>query len=390
VREEISRAASLVGTILTQQLRFAAAVELAGAVLSELGDEADAATVRLLLVRIRGAAMIGDDAWDGTVVDRARARELARALDDPELELEVRIATVWDEPDLQRAWDGVERLASELRRWPDVAEARRARAALCLPDDLAGVLSGSERLRSFARAHQLDELEAWSRYYDAEAHVAGGDWSAALSSGVAALDLAEAGSYHRVAARTWFAVVPPAAARSDRSLLERAAGWYARLDSFPDSPYGRISRTAVDIVLAAHGLPSTFRVELAELGPSIVEGTSLPSWYEAVDVVVSDALDAGQVEDARRAVGWLGEALARGPSAAGEAARVLLEARLLLAEDGDVEAVRERAAALRAHTAPWGLLKCLRLLEVAGAADEGERAEARALEGRLGLGRTSR
>ena len=196
-REEASRAASLVGTILTQQLRFADAVELAGDVLADLGDGDDAATVRLLLVRIRGAGMIGDEAWEGTAPDRARALDLARALGDPELELEARICTVWDEPDLPGAWADIERLASELRRWPDVAEARRARTALCLPDDLAGVLDGSARLLSFADAHQLDELRAWARYYVAEAGFASGDWSAALASGVAALDLAEVGSYQR-------------------------------------------------------------------------------------------------------------------------------------------------------------------------------------------------
>ena len=67
----------------------------------------------------------------------------------------------------------------------------------------------------------------------------------------------------------------------------------------------------MDILLETHGLPSTFRAELASLGPSIAEGGSLPSWYEALDVVVSDALATGQVVEARQALEWFEEALAR-------------------------------------------------------------------------------
>ena len=78
-----------------------------------------------------------------------------------------------------------------------------------------------------------------------------------------------------------------------------------------------------------------------------------------------------------------GATLEREPSAAGEAMRALLEARVCLAEDGDPSAVRDRS--LRSYGSPWLLLKCLRLLIERDIAEVTELAEARALEERLGI-----
>ncbi len=55
---------------------------------TQLRDRGDAPTARVLLTRVMGAAMIGDEAWEAVAADRARVLELAAALDDPELELE--------------------------------------------------------------------------------------------------------------------------------------------------------------------------------------------------------------------------------------------------------------------------------------------------------------
>ena len=182
--------------------------------------------------------------------------------------------------------------------------------------------------------------------------------------------------------------MPIAAARGDRALLERAVEWYG-LRGLPDTPYGRLSRSAVDVLVARAGLTSGFRVELADLGASFAEGGNLPSWLEAIDVVVAEGLADGQVAEARHALGLFAATLERGPSAAGEAARVLLDARVRLAADDDVDAVRDAAAALRAHGAPWPLLKCLWLLGPRAIATE--EVEEDRLRRRLGLppGRTA-
>jgi len=389
IREEAARAVVLVGTILAQQLRFQEVVSLGVDALAELGDRDDAVTARLLLTHIRGAAMIGDDEWKRTERQRARAREIAHAVGDRELQLETRMWTVWDESDvglLRSEWMEIERLAHDLRRWPDVAEARRTLAGLCLPDDLEGAIEAVTRLATFAGAYELDEPGAWANYYRSEVEFVRGDWDRALASGLQAIELGESRSYHRVAARTWFVVVPMAAARGDRATLERAVAWY-RHRGFPETPYGLISRTAVDVLIERAGLTTGFRVDLEQLEPSIAEGGGLPSWLEAVDIVVEEGLARGQVSEARRALEIFGGTLEREPSLMGEAVRALLEARVSFAESGDPVAVRERMSLLHAFGAPWLRLKCLRLLVDEGAADASELAEARALEEELGIRR---
>ena len=389
MREQASRAVVLVGTILAQQLRFHDVVRLAGEALAELGDRDDAASARLLLTRIRGAAMIGDDEWEKTASDRARVLEIARTTRDPELDLETRMWTVWDERDphtLRKAWAEIEEAATALRRWPDVAEARRASTGLCLPDDLEGARGAAARLASFAEAHQLEEPGAWADYYLAEVEFVRGRWDDALDAGLAAIELGEARSYHRVAARSWFVVVPIAAARADRATLERAVAWYEPV-AFPETPYGLISRSAVDALVERAGLTTGFRVELEKLEASIAEGGGLPSWFEAVDVVVEEGLLRGQVVEARRSLEIFCAGLEREPSSFGEAARTLLEARISCAEAGAPAVVRRCAEQLRSQGSPWMLLKCLRLLVDGGVAEPFEIAEARTLEKRLGIPR---
>jgi len=389
IREQASRAVVLVGTIFAQQLHFQDVVRLADDALAELGDWDDAVTARLLLTRIRGAAMIGEEEWEKTKGDRVRVLEIARTTADPELHLEARMWTVWEETEpykLRTAWAEIEDVASDLRRWPDVAEARRALTGLHLPDDLEGTREAAGRLASFAEARQLEESGAWADYYVAEVEFARGRWDEALARGLAAIELGETRSYHRVAARSWFVVVPIAAARGDRATLERAVAWYEPL-AFPETPYGLISRSAVDALVERAGLTTGFRVELEKLDASIAEGGSLPSWFEAVDVVVEEGLSDGQVVEARRAVEIFAATLEREPSCAGEAARTLLEARVSLAETGAFEVVRDCARSLRAGGSPWLQLKCLRLLVDSGVAESSELADAQVLEKQLGTRR---
>ncbi len=385
-REEASRALALVGTIYAQQLRFHDVIALADEGLAELGDRDDAVTVRLLLTRIRGAAMIGtDDEWQGVAPDRARALELAHALGDPGLELEARMWSASEEP-TAAGWAAIERLATDLRRWPDVAEARRTLVAICLPDDVEGTIAAAERLFSFASAHQLDESGVWADYYRAEAEFARSSWGEAFDRGQRALAVAIDRSYHRAAVRTWHVVVPIAAARRDRQTLERAVRWYEALDSYPDTPYGRLSKAGVDILFARAGLAAAPEPRLSSLAESFALAGNMPSWFESLDVVIGEVLDRGDYGDAEEARATWVDAQKELPSTAADAADALLGARLA-ADRGDADAVREAASQLRSLQRSWQLLKCLRLLLDRDVAEPAEIAEVRSLEVSLGIQR---
>ena len=113
----------------------------------------------------------------------------------------------------------------------------------------------------------------------------------------------------------------------------------------------------------------------------------MPSWFEAVDVVVEEGLALGHVDEARRALEIFGATLEREPSTAGNGARTLLEARVSVAETGSDEVARECARLLGSQDSPWLLLKCLRLLVDGGVAKSSELARAQALEIQLGTTR---
>jgi class 3 adenylate cyclase len=361
LREELSRAVALVGAIYGQQLRFQEMLTLAEATLDSLGDRGDTATARVLLTRVMGAAMIGDEAWDDAAGDRARVLELAATLRDPELEFEARRLVALDEW-TREAWTAVEQLATSLRRWPEIAEARRALAGLCLPDDPDGTLVAAGRLAAFAAAHQLEESGAWADYYRAEAGFVRGDWAAAIEAGLAALAVAEERSYHRAAVRTWHVLVPVATERGEHEILERAVRWYASLDGFPETPYGLLQRGAVDVLLGRGGVAPPHVPRLERLEASFAEGGALPSWLEAVDVVIAEAIAAGDVDSARTASVTLAAAQARIPSTVGDATCRLVRARVAVAAGEHPQGLRDLARDLRAANLPWLLLKCLRLL----------------------------
>ena len=333
-----------------------------------------------------GAAMIGDEAWEAVAADRARVLELAAALDDPELELEACRLVAFDEG-APEAWQAVEQLAIRSGRWPDVAEARRTLAGLCLPDDPVGTVTAAGRLAAFAAADQLDESAAWADYYRAEAEFVRGDWDAAVAACLAALAVAEERSYHRAAARTWHVLVPVATERGERALLERAvrAGNAAR-EGFPETPYGLVSRSAVDVLLGRDGVARPHVPDLERLQASFAEGGALPSWLEAVDVVIAEAIAAGDVAGARTASVTLDAAQAKVPSAVGDATSRLVRARVVRAEGGEDDGLRDLARDLRAVDLPCLLLKSLLLLPDPS---PGERAEMLELRTRLGSARPS-
>jgi class 3 adenylate cyclase/tetratricopeptide (TPR) repeat protein len=385
-RQEASRAVVLVGAIYGQQLRFDDVVSLADDALLEFGDQDDDVTARLLLARIRGAAMIGDEAYEATTDDRARALALARSSADRDLELDARIWTADDEPDQRAAWREIENAATRLQRWPEVADALRTQAALCFPDDLDGAEASAVRLASFARARQLDESAAWACYYRAETNFARGRWDAALEWAGHATDVGVERSYHRVTVRTWHVVVPIAAARGDRVRLEEAARWYEELgDRFPDTPYGRLSRAAVDALLRNAGVSTASAPEAASLVPSFAEDVGLPSWLEALDVVLAELLASGALAEAREALRVFGSTVERRGAVAIAATHALLWARVRHAEGGADADVRGHVSTVRSAGAPWPTLKGLRLLADAGEAGAADLAEAQALSELLGL-----
>ena len=86
------------------------------------------------------------------------------------------------------------------------------------------MLAGAAQL---AQAHGLTELIAWNGYWRAEVGLASGAWDAATAASLGAIELAERNAYHRAAVRTWFVLVPIAAARGDVELLRRARDWFA-------------------------------------------------------------------------------------------------------------------------------------------------------------------
>src|SRR5207244_2358366 len=96
---------------------------------------------------------------------------------------------------------------------------------------------------------------------------------------------------------------------------------------------------------------------------------NLPSWFEALDIVIGEALSAGDVAAPSRAFGLLRDGLAREPTRMGEAVLALMDARILLAERDDPEPARAAADVARSRGHAW----------------PAERAEMLELETQLGI-----
>jgi len=112
--------------------------------------------------------------------------------------------------------------------------------------------------------------------------------------------------------RTWHVVVPIAGARGDDALLARAAGWYeARGGEFPDTPYARVARAAVDAIFRRAGLVDVPMPALEWFMPSFAEEIGLPSWFEALDIVLSEARAGGALAEVEEAAETLASAACR-------------------------------------------------------------------------------
>ncbi len=238
-----------------------------------------------------------------------------------------------------------------------------------------------------ASAHGLAEALAWTGYERAETGFALGGWDRAWTAGLDTLELAERGAYHRVAVRTWHAIVPIAAAWGRRDVLERAVRWYDdHAAIFPDSAYGRLLRRMVQLHFAAAGLVPMPEPDVERLLPSFDADMGGATTLAAVDAVVGGWLDGGHLDAARQALARMEPAARASVYPDSIAAWELLTGRLRLA-DGDVAAAvthtRPALASFRRVPMPPWTAKAIRLLESAGAATAEELTEAEAIEARL-------
>ena len=390
-RDGYARAAVAVSRLVREQLRFDEARELADAALADVGRRDDLAGVRLELAAATAHYFVTDQAAD-VLPAAGRALAVARRDGDATLELQaMEMLTVDDDapPEVfMAAWRDLGLLARSQGRWELACRALRmqAMASLDLSADPQPLLDEAAEL---AVARGLTEALAWTEYARAETGYALGEWDVAWAAGLRALELAERGAYHRVAVRTWHALVPMAAARGRRDVLERAARWYADHDAiFPDSAYGRLMRRFVSLHFAAAGLTPPIAHDIEPLLASFEGELSGGTTLEAADALISGWLRDGHVEAAGQALGRMEPGTRESVFPDVPPAWQLLTARLRLA-GGDAPAAialaRTALPLFRALPRPPWTAKAIRLLEAAGAAGAEEVAEARAIEARLGV-----
>ena len=386
-RAGIVDAACALGRLLRAQTRFSVTEELAEGLLQELGERADPATARLLVLRGFGALSAWDD-FARARVDAERALELARARGDADAELEaLQLLTAsieGDELEEQR-WAELESLARDRGRWELAARAMRSRALISVDDEPERTLVGLEAAAELADARGLVEDALWTDFARTEAHLVAGSWDDGLAVGLRAIEAAEERSMHRVAVRSWFALRPIAQARRRSDLIERAFPLFEGIRGMSDSPYVRVIVTGMDLAFAEAGLLPAFVPELEPRLASFDLVYDDPSWLAAAEAVVGSWLDAGALAEARTALDRFRAAAERGNMARlAFASEALMRSRLLLAEGDPTGAAAEAEKALETRS-PWWRARALRTFAATGAAPEDALAEAAALERSLGI-----
>ncbi|MFN2471782.1 MAG: hypothetical protein ABR583_12510 [Gaiellaceae bacterium] len=149
--------------------------------------------------------------------------------------------------------------------------------------------------------------------------------------------------------------------------------------------------TAADLRFGAYGFPRTapYQPDDEAALPAFDEAGGVPSWYEAVAVVLGSWLRAGELGRVQAALDRAAAATAEFPGRfpVGEGVQALLRARLLAAlGDGAAGSTLERAtAALRYAGAPAWTARALRMCEELGDGTQADVAEAAALEAGLGI-----
>ena len=386
----LTSAGAALGHLLRAQTRFAEAEELATALLEEIGAPDDAAVARLLLLRSVSAMNARDD-FDRAEIDARQALAIARAAEEPTLELDAlelttSISTERGD-DVGDAWSTIENLARQAGRWEMVGSAIRVRGFEYLDDEPDRALPFVDAATDVAVAQGLLEGRGWADSLRAEAQLSAGRWDEAIEAGLRAIELGETYDYHRVVVRSWFVLLPIASAQGRGDLIRQAFPRFeARQGKEPDSYYVRIVVTAVHLRFAAAGLVPPFVPEVAERLPSFDLDQAGPSWLAGVETIVGTWLQTGDYEGTQQALDRMRARLEVGrPTGLARGVEALLRARLLLGRDDADSAAAQANRALAMIRAPWWRLKAIRVLGQAEAASADLLEEARTIEAQLGI-----
>jgi class 3 adenylate cyclase/tetratricopeptide (TPR) repeat protein len=380
-RAEYTAATASLGWVYNQQVRFDDAARLADEALATLGEADDVETAKLLV--LRGMAVgYGTDVLETALADVGRGAEIAHRLGAPEVELEALlfqarvVDTTSDEAVAQLR--RVRELGLARRGWAAAANALRTEAMLLLERDRGAAAAALDEAEALARSRSLLEELAWTEYTRAELGLLYGEWDAAVAAGLRAADLVQRYGYRRAGIRSWYVLIPIASARGDEELLRRGHDLSERFrPHFPvvPAPWARVMSTAADLRFKAAGLSRTARYQPDEDAalPAFHDWAQLPSWYEAVDVLLAAWLAEPAVDRVRTALETAERAVERAPERPLIFPAVL---EFLRARMGEGDA-RRAAGAFRELGAPAWLARALRLL--------GEDAEAETLERQLGI-----
>ena len=387
VRGTIGAAGWALGNLLRAQTYFDAAFELAEELIAELGEPADAA-VGLLIVQRGHGALNGRDDYAAARVDAARALAIAEERGDAELELEAIALRAQVEGEVgnrdRSVDDELRRVANEQGRWDLVTSTLLTDAAYDWDDAPAASLPAIDEAAEVAQVHGLVEQVGWTHYSRAEAHLSGGDWDAAIATGLDAVAFGEARDFYRLVVRSWFALRPIAVARGSVELLEQAYPRFGRDKGWSPirSTRGSSSPRSISRLPTPASSLRSFRMSSCACRAStwitVVPAGSPPStrW--------SDAGSSGRTR--RRRGGALADASVARAVAADESGRCDRGSApaQLLARRGAVADAIAAAESVRGIHAPWWRAKASRLVgELAGDADA--LGEAERLEQALGL-----
>ena len=380
-----SRAAAGLARALMQQIRFAEAEAVAETAIGVVAGQP--AAVRAPLHALHAWAVSAQGRADGVLEEADLAVALAAEAGDPRTELEVleHVAAARDEVDAgtDADWARLESVARGQGAWPQVVTALRVRAMYEGMDAPTAALPRLIEAATTARAHGLVEAAGWSEYAQVETLWLLGRWDEALSLGREVIAVAEQSAYERLALRTYFVLLPLAAARRDPTVGAAYRRWFAtagsHLPSTP-SPYARVCHAAVDAwVAAAEGSPVAPSPD--DVADAIIPMVN-PHFLAAVEAVIGTWHAAGR-EDLVRAGAEKLTTYAAAPDATRlqRTSAALVDAWLadLTGDPAAATDAASRAAALAEQIdAPWWRARAFRAA--------GDAPSAAAVERTLGIG----
>jgi class 3 adenylate cyclase len=392
-RDGLSVAAFETARVHIEQLRFTTGRDVASAALARIGPAPDGASDDIARARLRYMVAYGE--FGETNADQSAAMEealrVAEAAGEERLALgmahllaSMRAEVTGTRADLAPIAERARRIGDHEALIDTLLDGALEQAT----DAPALAIPALDEAEEMAAALDMTETRAWIGYARTEVRFAMGAWEDALRCGLGALELGEAHAYRRVSVRTFHLVVPMSVARGDVEQARRLQDFYAsHQGAFPDSPYARVMRPAMNLYIADAGLAKPVLPDPSRTLASFDFRASLSSWLVAQERVLRGWLDGG-LHDA------FGEALARVerqdvPTSGLARASVGLvrawwaEAR---GDDGAAESsVRESLAAARAIPAPWWMGRALARLMEHGRASSEEAAEAGAIARQLGV-----